>query len=137
MTVSTALRGAYLFNIAVLLPVILSLYAHEGRGALAAFNAKVDNVDGLRLLVAALWSGVLVASVLGLWRPEAFAGLLVFQVIYKAIWLVTFVLPVWRSGGATAVPWGVTSVFIFIVLLWPVLCGPACKRDPVSGVIGV
>ena len=127
MTTSTALRLAYAFNIAVLLPVVISLYAHEGRGALAAFNAKVENVDGLRLLVAALWTGVLVASLLGLWRPGSVASLLVFQVVYKTIWLATFVLPVWRSGGAAEVPWGVTSVFIFIVLLWPVVIAMAWR----------
>lgn len=121
MTASTALRCAYLFNIAVLLPVVISLYSHEGRGGLAAFNAKVDNVDGLRLLVAALWTGVLVSSLFGLWRPGPFASLLIFQVVYKTTWLLTFALPLWRIGGAAAVPWGVTSVFILIVLLWPIV----------------
>lgn len=119
MTGTGLLRLAYAFNIAVLLPVVWSLYVHEGQGALAAFNGRVENADGLRLLVAAFWSAVIICSALGLWRPHAFSALLVFQVVYKSIYLATFAWPAWRAGGMSAVPLGVTAVFAFIVAAWP------------------
>ena len=131
MSVSALLRMAFAFNILVLAPAVWSLYSHEGRGALAVFEGKVESVDGLRLLVAALWSGVLVASALGLWRPQAFVALLLFQVIYKVVWLMASVWPAWRAGGAVAVPWGVTGVFVFIVAVWPFVI-VAAWRDAVA-----
>lgn len=130
----TGLRLAYLFNIVVLFPVLWSLYRHAGAGPLAAFQGKVANVDGLRLLVAALWLAVLLCSAAGLAWPAPFAALLVFQVVYKATYLATYVAPAWRAGGSGAVPLGIAGVFLFIVLVWPLLLWAAWDElHPSSG----
>jgi hypothetical protein len=79
----------------------------------------VQESSGLRLMVGSLWCAILLASIAGLAQPGFFAPVLIIQVIYKAMWLALFVVPTWRMG--TAVPLGITSVFIAIVISYPVL----------------
>jgi len=43
---------------------------------------------GWRALVGSLWIALLVCSILGLVSPGGFLWLLVFQVIYKSVWLL-------------------------------------------------
>jgi len=61
----------------------------------------------------------LVCSALGLRWPTSFAWLLVFQVIYKSIWLATYVLPRLKAKRRTEIPTGITLAFVCIVLTWP------------------
>ena len=113
------LRIPYAINIAILVPVCLSLARERGRPRLATFQGKVENSEGLRWLLFSLWTAILLGSIAGLFEPVRLAPLLAVQIIYKAIWLLAFVLPLARTRGLTAVPWGITSSFIFIVLVWP------------------
>jgi len=48
---------------------------------------------GWRALVGSLWLTILVCSVLGLVSPGSFLWLLVFQVIYKSVWLLVYAAP--------------------------------------------
>lgn len=60
------LRIAYIANIVILTPVLFSMFADGGQKSIRAFESKVPNSDGLRLLVASLWFAILVMSVIGL-----------------------------------------------------------------------
>jgi hypothetical protein len=66
-----------------------------------------------------LWSGVLLCSVAGLVYPKFFLPLLIFQVIYKAIFLASYVLPRALSGRWAQIPWGVSTSFAVIVMSYP------------------
>ena len=114
-----ALRLAYSFNILVLAPVLLGLYSHQGDGVIAAIGGGIRNVDGLRLLVASLWCAVLLVSIVGLFAPRLFVSLLAFQVVYKAIYLATYVGPVVAHQGWSAAPQGPTIVFAIIIAIYP------------------
>ena len=107
----------YLANIAILAPVCFAMFA--GSGVAGVFDGKVDPSDGLRLLVAALWTAILICSVAGLFAPRFFLPLLAVQVIYKAIWLAVFIAPVVMRDGWDAAPQAISIVFIGIVVLWP------------------
>ncbi len=74
---------------------------------------------GWRTLVGSLWLAILALSVLGVRQPEAFLWLLVFQVFYKSVWLVAYVLPRFFSGRRSEIPAGITLSFVVIVLVWP------------------
>lgn len=56
-------------------------------------------------------------SVFGLFMPVLFAPLLLVQIIYKALWLTLFVLPLVLAGKPA--PWGIASIFAAIVLTYP------------------
>ena len=114
-----ALRLAYGFNILVLAPVLIGLYSHQGDGVIATMGGGIRNVDGLRLLVASLWCGVLFVSIAGLFTPRMFVSVLVFQVIYKTVYLATYVGPVVAREGWNAAPQGPTIVFAIIIAIYP------------------
>lgn len=116
--VTLALRLAFAFNILVLVPVVAMLLRGPA-GTAAVFQGTVTDSPGMRALLAALWSSILICSLAGLWQPRLFAPLLAVQVIYKALWLGFYVLPLWRAGAA--IPAGVAVVFLFIVLVWPII----------------
>lgn len=121
MSPELLLRFAYAFNILCLVPVLIGLAQHQGSGVLAALGGNIPNSDGLRWLVISLWSGVALASTAGLFLPRPFMGLLVFQVAYKAVFLLFYAGPLAVRGAWDQVPVGPSAVFLFIVLAWPLI----------------
>jgi hypothetical protein len=74
---------------------------------------------GWRALVGSLWLAILVCSILGLVSPGGFLWLLVFQVIYKSVWLLVYAAPRVLAGRRQEIPAGITLSFACIVLVWP------------------
>jgi hypothetical protein len=59
---------------------------------------------GWRTLVGSLWLAILALSVLGVRQPEAFLWLLAFQVFYKSVWLLAYVMPRLLTGRRSEIP---------------------------------
>lgn len=121
------LKIAYGANIVILIPVVHAMFS--GRGVSDVFAGRVDESLGLRLLVACLWSAILLGSIAGLWWPRFFAALLPIQIIYKSLWLALFIVPLAQRSGWDSVPKGISITFLIIVLtypfiLWSALRGP-------------
>ena len=117
ITNSKWLYPAYIFNIIILVPVVYAMLL--GSGVTNVFQGTVPESSGLRLMVGSLWFAILVASVAGLIWPSYFSPLLIVQVFYKSLWLLLFVLPLWRAGQA--VPAGIAASFVLIVITYPIL----------------
>lgn len=115
------LRAAYFANILILAPVLVALWRERSSRMLMTFNGTVENSDGLRQLVMALWFSILACSGLGLIWPRIFVPILLLQIIYKLSWLCTFVLPRLSKHGFRQVPWGVSVTFLAIVIAWPII----------------
>jgi hypothetical protein len=111
----TALEWLFWANILILVPI--------GFGTLFRPSSTDQGVfpesAGWRTLVGSLWLAILAMSVLGVRQPEAFRWLLVFQVFYKSVWLIAYVLPRMLAGRGREVPAGITLSFLVIVLVWP------------------
>jgi hypothetical protein len=109
------LRIAYVINLVVLLPIaiptLFRVYPTD--------QGRFEESAGWRVLVGALWTAILVLSVLGLYAPLRYSPVLVLQLIYKTLWLFVFALPRVVKGNSQSIPWGIASSFIFIVLVWP------------------
>jgi len=110
------LYAPYLLNILILVPVCYSLFF--GNGVSAIFEGTVEPSSGLGLLVASLWLSILIASVAGLLWPAFFAPVILIQIIYKSVWLLTFILPLIMAGKAY--PAGISVCFILIIITYPV-----------------
>ena len=74
---------------------------------------------GWRTLVGSLWVAILACSMLGVFWPSTFASLLVFQVIYKSVWLLGYAAPRVVAGRRQEIPSGIALSFVAIVLIWP------------------
>lgn len=114
------LRIAYSANILILLPVALATLL-SARGAEAVIESKFSVETPYRILVGCLWSAILICSILGLFSPQRMVGVLILQVIYKALFLVIVILPLWQSKSIDAVPIGLSLSFAAIILVWPVI----------------
>lgn len=111
----TALRLAYLANVLILLPIAAPTLLRLVDTAQGRFEESA----GWRMLVGALWTAILAASLLGLASPLIWSPVLVLQVIYKSLWLGCYALPRLRRGELRSVPPGIAVSFVAIVLLWP------------------
>lgn len=110
-----ALRIAYAANILILVPIAVPTLLRRVDAAQGRFVES----EGWRVLVGALWTSILVLSLLGLRAPLEFAPVLLLQVIYKSLWLIVYALPRLRGGDARSLPAGITVSFIAIVSIWP------------------
>ncbi|MEP3227223.1 MAG: hypothetical protein ABJO01_14695 [Parasphingorhabdus sp.] len=113
------LRLAYFANILILLPICWNMFF--GSGVASVFEGKVDESAGLRLLVGSLWSAILIGSAAGLFAPRFFAPIILVQIFYKSLWLLIFVLPLVAADKFHLVPWGISSVFLAIVISYPII----------------
>ncbi|MEM1131325.1 MAG: hypothetical protein AAGH53_00145 [Pseudomonadota bacterium] len=111
------LKIAYAANILILVPVCYSMFFGSGVGSV--FEGHVVESAGLRLLVGSLWAAILLASAAGLVYPAFFAPVLLIQIVYKALWLGIFVLPLIIAGD----PWprGISYCFLAIIVTYPLL----------------
>jgi hypothetical protein len=111
----SCLRLVYAFNLLILLPIavpnLLRLFPTD--------QERFEESAGWRTLVGALWTAILVLSILGLYAPLRYSPVLVLQVIYKTLWLLVFALPRVLNGRAHSVPWGIAGTFLVIILVWP------------------
>jgi hypothetical protein len=80
---------------------------------------RFDESEGYRVIVGAMWLGILLCSVGGLLWPAAFAPILLLQVLYKTGWLVVYALPRLFAGRARELPPGITISFAAIIAVWP------------------
>jgi hypothetical protein len=108
---------AYGFNILILIPVVYAMLF--GEGVANVFEGRVPESEGLRIMVGCLWCAILIASIAGFVWPAFFAPVMIVQVIYKSLWLFLFVLPLARAS--LPIPVGITTVFVIIVLSYPIL----------------
>ncbi len=123
MSSPNLLKLAYAANLFILIPVCFSMFSATRMAQV--FDGKVANSDGIRLLVASLWSAILVGSAIGLIWPEAMSLIIPIQIFYKTTWLVSFVGPRVLNDQRADVPLGITIVFVLIVMTYPVIYGLA------------
>lgn len=107
----------YLFwaNILILIPVGFGTLL---KASVTDQGAFVESA-GWRMLAGSLWIAILSLSLLGAIWPGSFLWLLVFQVIYKSVWLLAYAVPRLLSGRAAEIPAGIAVSFVAIVLVWP------------------
>jgi len=109
----------YIFNIIILTPVgLITLLGGAGSYRLL-FHGKYVDSPGPRHLLGALWTALLICSVLGLFFPVTMTAILLIQIIYKTLWWLVFVIPRLLAGRPQDVHWPMALVFVFILLTYP------------------
>jgi len=80
------------------------------------FTNAFDYSESFRL-VGALWFAIFILSILGLFYPKEMSLVLVFQLIYKASWLIFAAVPaIWN---ANPYPKGMAGFFLLWVVVLP------------------
>jgi hypothetical protein len=108
----------YLANIAILVPVAFGSLT----GLLPISRGHFPESAGWRTITGSMWTAILVCSIAGLFHPIIFAPILLLQVLYKAIWLVFYVLPRLRNADSRKeIHWGMAVSFLLIVMFYPLV----------------
>lgn len=106
---------AYLANIVILGPIGISTVFR----LFPTDSGRFEESAGWRILVGALWVGILALSILGLFYPLRYSPVLLLQIIYKSVWLIVYVAPRLLRGESKSIPLGITGTFVAIVIVWP------------------
>jgi hypothetical protein len=113
----TAIRIAYIANILILVPIaiptLFKLFPTD--------QSRFENSAGWRTIVGSFWLAILIVSVLGIFSPLAFSGVLVVQLIYKFCWLLIYAIPRMIQGRRSEVPSGIALSFLIMVVIWPMI----------------
>lgn len=115
------LKVAYTLNVFILAPVLVSMYCDGDASPIRALQGTIKNSEGLRLLVASLWSAILILSIAGIFWPKLFLPVLMLQVIYKSLFLLTYCFPRVRARKYDEIPIGLSISFLLIVLTYPII----------------
>ena len=108
----------YLANIAILVPVAFGSLT----GLLPISRGHFPESAGWRTITGSLWTAILLCSIAGLFHPIIFAAILLLQVLYKAVWLVFYVLPRLRNADSRKdIHWGMAVSFLLIVIFYPLV----------------
>lgn len=101
------LRGAYLLIVLGLGRMILPGVLHHG-------TVSLD--DGV---ISSLLTGVWTLALLGLRYPLQMLPLLLFETVWKTIWLVSFGWPAWSSGQVDAATHETIKACLMGVVIFP------------------
>ncbi|GMN10878.1 hypothetical protein MTsPCn9_28100 [Croceitalea sp. MTPC9] len=75
---------------------------------------------GVMTILGSIWLAIGLTSIIGIFLPYQFLGIFIIQLIYKTLWLTTFILPAVFKNEP--LPPGATILIgIFIVLILEVL----------------
>lgn len=99
----TAIKLMYLANVIVAGWIsILSLF-YPKTAQQTVFTNAFEYSESFRL-VGALWFAIFVLSVAGLFYPKEMSLVLVFQLIYKASWLILAAIPAMMNSAPIRKP---------------------------------
>ncbi|MEL6305081.1 MAG: hypothetical protein AAFQ20_09860 [Bacteroidota bacterium] len=87
-----ALKLVYIANIIIAGWISITSLFFPKTAVSSIFSNTVAYSEVIRL-VGALWGGIFVLSILGLFYPRKMALVLLFQLIYKGSWLLFVALP--------------------------------------------
>jgi len=104
---------------------------------LAMWPAIINHTSAWPLMngvVASLLAAVSVLAVLGIRYPLQMLPLLLFELVWKSIWLIAVALPLWSADQLDAATWKTTKECLFglilmpIVIPWPYVLSRYVKR---------
>ena len=105
--------------------------------AFAMWPAIINHTSTWPLMngvVASLLAAVSVLAVLGIRYPLQMLPLLLFELVWKSIWLIAVALPLWSADQLDAATWQTTRECLFgitlmpIVIPWPYVLSRYVKR---------
>lgn len=115
----TLLQITYLLDILVSVPVALTTLLGNDRLARFLFKESLPESDNFRIILGSLWAAVLLCCVVGIAFPVAMSPVLIFQIIYKAHWLLFIAAPRWLSGRKKEVPKRIAAICVATILAFP------------------
>ena len=111
------LQIIYVANILVAGWVGLQAFFWPNAASTTVFSG-VYAYSPLARIVGALWLGIALLSVAGLWKPLTFSPILGLQLFYKSIWLLVVALPALIYGQPFPRPMAIFFLIWVLILPW-------------------
>lgn len=111
-----ALKIVYILNIIVAGWISITSLFFPKMALSSVFENSYSYSEHIRL-VGALWLGITILSIFGLWKPLQFSSVLVLQLIYKGSWLFVVALPALMNNQPY--PKAMAVFFVIWVLALP------------------
>lgn len=119
MDISTAaLRLIFFANIVVAGSAGAVCLVAPLRAAASVFENAFENSGAIRV-VGALWLGIAIVSAAGVFRPLAFAPILLLQFVYKTSWVLIVAAPALLAGEADSMPRSMSLFFLAWTVVLP------------------
>lgn len=110
------MRLIFAANVLVAGWIALTSLLSPNLSARTVFSGAYPSHEVMRL-VGCLWLAIALLSIGGLFRPQAFALVLLLQLIYKGTWLLCVALPAWHKDQPY--PGGMAIFFMIWVAVLP------------------
>ncbi len=79
--------------------------------------------DHVRAAALSMWAGFALVSVIGVYRPLTMLPLVLFDIVYKPIWLAAVAYPLWSRGELAGSP-AEEMTYAFLWVLLPIVAMP-------------
>jgi hypothetical protein len=110
------MRIIYIANVIVAGWISISCLFFPKQAQLSVFSGDFTYSEAFRL-VGALWGAIFILSIIGLAFPLQMSTVLLFQLIYKASWLIFAALP--AILNQQPYPKGMAAFFLIWVIVLP------------------
>ena len=110
------MKAVYLANILVAGWISIYSLFFPKKALTTVFSNSFAYSESIRL-VGALWMAIFLLSVLGLFFPQKMGLVLLFQLIYKSLWMLVVALPAQINNQPY--PKGMALFFVIWVMLLP------------------
>jgi hypothetical protein len=119
----TLYEGVSRFRIYLLRIVFALTFVFVGMDSWTALVSHKGAWEPVRAVAFCVWAAYSTLSIIGLFNTLKMLPLVLFQIFYKTIWLVTVAYPLWSSGQLAGSPAeGMTQAFLWVIL--PIVAMP-------------
>jgi hypothetical protein len=116
-------EGVYRINICLLRLLYFLMIVYVARDSWTTILTHQGQWDPLRAVAFCVWAAYSTLSILGLINPLKMLPIILFEILYKSIWLVIVAYPLWSTHQLAGSPAEeLTNAFLWLPL--PLLATP-------------
>lgn len=116
-------EGVYKINIYLLRLLYFLIIVFVGRDSWTAIVTHQGPWDYLQAVAFCVWAAYSTLSILGLINPLRMLPLVLFEILYKSIWLIIVAYPLWSANKLAGSP-AEELTYAFLWLPLPLLAVP-------------
>jgi hypothetical protein len=116
-------EGVRPINIYLLRLLFLLVFLFVGYDSWAYILKHEGPWDPVKAAAFCMWAAYSVLSLIGVFHPLKMLPLVLFEILYKLVWLVIVAYPLWSAGELTgSAAEGMTKAFLWVIL--PIVAVP-------------
>ena len=116
-------EGVRPINIYLLRLVYFLVFVFVGKDSWTFIFNNINAATPIEAVTWSVWAAFSIMCLLGLFKPLKMLPIILLEIIYKLIWLISIAYPLWSSGTLSGSPAaGITQAFVWVIL--PIIAVP-------------